>query len=89
MRSITEFIENSLYLRVNREKSQTVNYRKIKFLGYSFYKTKGVCRLRVHPKSVVKMKAKIKELTSRSNGWGNERRKEALSQFIKGMGSIL
>jgi hypothetical protein len=31
-----------------------------------------------------KMKAKIKKLTSRSNGWGNERRKEALSQYIKG-----
>jgi hypothetical protein len=30
------------------------------------------------------MKAKIKKLTSRSNGWGNERRKEALSQYIKG-----
>jgi len=30
------------------------------------------------------MKAKIKELTSRSNGWGNERRKEALRQYITG-----
>ena len=30
------------------------------------------------------MKAKIRELTSRSNGWGNERRKEALRQFITG-----
>ncbi len=26
-------------------------------------------RLRIHPKSVAKMKARIKELTSRSNGW--------------------
>lgn len=84
MRSVTEFIENSLYLKVNREKSQTVSYREIKFLGYSFYKTKGECRLRVHPKSVAKMKAKIKELTSRSNGWSNERRKQSLSQYIKG-----
>lgn len=84
MQSITQFIETCLYLKVNREKSQTANYRKIKFLGYSFYKTKGECRLRVHPQSVVKMKAKVKELTSRSNGWGNERRKVALSQFIKG-----
>lgn len=84
MRSVTKFIEDSLYLKVNREKSQTVSYREIKFLGYSFYKTKGEGRLRVHPKSVAKMKAKIKELTSRSNGWGNERRKESLSQFIKG-----
>jgi hypothetical protein len=30
------------------------------------------------------MKARIKELTSRSNGWGNDRRKEALRQYIKG-----
>jgi len=30
------------------------------------------------------MKARIKELTSRSNGWGNARRKEALRQFITG-----
>jgi len=30
------------------------------------------------------MKVRIKQLTSRSNGWGNERRKEALGHFIKG-----
>jgi hypothetical protein len=30
------------------------------------------------------MKAKIKKLTSRSNGWGNDRRKEALGQYITG-----
>jgi Group II intron, maturase-specific domain len=36
------------------------------------------------PKSVTKMKTRIKQLTSRSNGWGNQRRKEALSQYIKG-----
>jgi len=40
--------------------------------------------LRIHSKSVQKMKAKIKMLTSRSNGWGNERRKEALRQYIRG-----
>jgi hypothetical protein len=30
------------------------------------------------------MKEKVKLLTSRSNGWGNERRKEALRQYITG-----
>jgi len=30
------------------------------------------------------MKDRIKELTSRSNGWGNDRRKEALGRFITG-----
>jgi group II intron reverse transcriptase/maturase len=84
MASITEFIETKLYLKVNREKSQTALVSKIKFLGYSFYKYKGEGRLRVHPQSIAKMKAKIKELTSRSNGWGNERRKRELSLYIKG-----
>jgi group II intron reverse transcriptase/maturase len=84
MQSIIHFIEGKLFLKVNRDKSQVAYVRDIKFLGYSFYIYKGEGRLRIHPKSVAKMKARIKELTSRSNGWGNDRRKEALSLFIKG-----
>lgn len=57
MQSITTFIEKKLFLKVNREKSQTAYIRKIKFLGYSFYKIKGKGRLRVHPQSISKMKA--------------------------------
>lgn len=84
MESITRFIEGKLFLKVNKGKSQAVPVSKVKFLGYSFYKTKGEGRLRIHPKSVAKMKAKLKELTSRSNGRGNGRRKEALRQYIVG-----
>lgn len=84
MNSIIRFIEENLFLNVNRDKSQVASYNKVKFLGYSFYKTKGEGRLRVHPKSVSKMKARIKELTSRSNGWSNDRRKEALRHYIVG-----
>lgn len=84
MQNIIPFIEGKLFLKVNRDKSQVAHVRGIKFLGYSFYIAKGEGRLRIHPKSVARMKARIKELTSRSNGWGNDRRKEALSQYIKG-----
>jgi RNA-directed DNA polymerase len=84
LESITCFVEDKLFLKVNREKSKVCPVRETKFLGYSFYIKKGEGRLRIHPKSVQKMKAKIKKLTSRSNGWGNERRKEALSQYIPG-----
>jgi group II intron reverse transcriptase/maturase len=82
--NIVPYIENKLFLKVNREKTTTAYISKIKFLGYSFYVTKGVGRLRVHPKSIAKMKERIKALTSRSNGWGNARRKEALRQYITG-----
>lgn len=84
MRNITSFIEKKLFLKVNRIKTQVVNIRDIKFLGYSFYKYEGKGRLRIHPQSVEKMKSKIKLLTSRSNGWGNDRRKNALKQYVKG-----
>ena len=84
MRNIIPFIEKKLFLRVNREKSHVAYISKVKFLGYSFYRMKGQGRLRIHPKSVQKMKARIKKLTSRSNGWGNERRKESLRQYIVG-----
>lgn len=83
MKSMTDFIEGKLFLKVNRDKSQTAYIKKVKFLGYGFYVRKGG-RLRTHPKSVAKMKSKLKELTSRSNGWSIEYRKGKLRQFITG-----
>ena len=71
--SITRFIENTLYLKVNKKKIVVSYVRGVKYLGYSFYVMKGKCRLTVHPKSKAKMKSKLKELTSRSNGWGMPR----------------
>jgi group II intron reverse transcriptase/maturase len=82
--NIIPFIERKLFLKVNREKTAVAHISRVKFLGYGFYRYKGVCRLRVHPKSVEKMKARIRQLTSRSNGWGNEYRAEKLAQFIRG-----
>jgi group II intron reverse transcriptase/maturase len=84
MESIVSYIEKRLFLKVNLDKSKVAAVKDIKFLGYSFYQLEGKGRLRIHPRSVTKMKTRIKQLTSRSNGWGNKRRKEALSQYIKG-----
>ena len=66
--SITRFIENTIYLKVNKEKTVVSYVRGVKYLGYSFYVMKGKCQLTVHPKPKAKMKSKLKELTSRSNG---------------------
>ena len=63
--SIATFIESRLHLKVNREKTEVSYVGRVKYLGYSFYMMNGQCRLRLHPKSVTKMKAKLKELTSR------------------------
>ena len=58
--------------------------RGVKYLGYSFYVMKGKCQLTVHPKSKAKMKSSLKELTSRSNGWGYAKRKQKLKEYIRG-----
>jgi len=84
MTNITPYIEEKLFLKVNKEKTVVANIRRIKFLGYSFYINKGVGRLRLHPNSIIKMKDRIRLLTSRNNGWGYARRKEELRQFITG-----
>lgn len=84
MRNVIPFIEGRLFLKVNLEKSKVGYIRNVKFLGYSFYRPKGICRMRIHQSSATKLKDKLKELTCRSNGWGNERRKERLKQFITG-----
>jgi RNA-directed DNA polymerase len=83
--SITAFIENVLYLRVNKEKT-TVGYIKgKKFLGYSFYnKSKGKWGLCVHPKSYGKLKDRLKEITNRSNGMGYQKIKELLRSYLQG-----
>ncbi|MCL2059712.1 MAG: group II intron reverse transcriptase/maturase [Oscillospiraceae bacterium] len=85
LENITPYIENKLFLKVNRDKTSVSYVRGVKFLGYSFRIAKrGIAALYVHPKSIVKMKSKIRELTSRSNGWGNDYRKLKLKQFITG-----
>lgn len=82
--TISTFIESRLHLKVNREKTEVAYVGGVKYLGYSFYMMNGKCGLRLHPQSVAKMKVKLKELTSRSNGWGYAKLKDKLNQFING-----
>ena len=84
LRNIIPFIEGKLFLKVNRQKTSVAHISKVKYLGYAFYRYKGKCRLRVHRKSVAKMKDKIRELAKRSNGWGNEYRAMKLTQYVRG-----
>ena len=81
---IVPFIEDKLLLRVNREKTVVAYIGKVKFPGYGFYPSKDGIRLRVHTKSISKMRAKVKEITSRSSGIGYEMLKLKLKQFITG-----
>lgn len=84
LENIIPFIEGKLFLKINRKKTGVAHISRVKYLGYTFYRYKGKCRLRVHPKSVAKMKDKIRELTDRNNGMGNAKREEKYQQFVRG-----
>lgn len=84
LKNILPFIEDKLFLKVNRQKTKVAHISKVKYLGYTFYRYKGKCRLRVHNKSVLKMKDKIRKLTDRNNGMSNQLREEKFQQFVRG-----
>ena len=84
LKNIIPFIEGKLFLKVNREKTEVLHISKAKYLGYSFYRYKGKCRFRVHPKSVRKLRNKIRELTDRNNGMSNAKREDKYQQFVRG-----
>lgn len=84
MESITNFIEGKLKLKVNKDKSAVDRPWKRKFLGYSFYIKQKDIGIRIHPKSIKKVKSKVKAITSRSNAWSMEYRILKLRQVITG-----
>lgn len=83
MNAITTFIEKKLHLKVNRKKSAVDRPWRRKFLGFSFT-SYGTPKVRVHQKSVKRLKEKIRELTSRSKGWSMEYRIRKLNQYLIG-----
>lgn len=84
MRNIVPYITGKLFLKVNLDKTTVAHISKVKYLGYGFYRHKGKCRLRVHPKSVAKMRKRLKELTHKGNRWSNDERKRKLGAYVRG-----
>jgi RNA-directed DNA polymerase len=84
MESISHYIEKVLKLKVNRNKSAVDRPNRRKFLGVSFYVMKGKARNFIQKKVLTRFKAKVKAITSRSNGMSMEIRKERLNWLITG-----
>lgn len=84
MASAKDFLEMKLKLRVNESKSAVASPIRRKFLGYSFYATKNGYRLRVHQKSVNKLKEKVKTVTNRNVSMNFDERVTKLIQKTRG-----
>jgi len=83
MDSITKYLEGKLRLIVNQEKSAVDHPWKRKFLGFSFYGSKEI-GIRLAPKTIERLREKIRELTQRKTPIPMKERVKELSQYLMG-----
>ena len=86
MTSVTKYIEENLWLKVNASKSKIETPKGLKYLGYGFYFDgfQKQYRARPHEDSIMKLKTKLKELTSRKWGVSMDYRIMHLNWAIRG-----
>ena len=87
LESTQRYLEGKLKLKMNVEKSKVVSVysiRNFKFLGFALGKGKNGVYIRAHAKSLKKAKAKLKELTSRSQGRNVRKVMEKVKVYIRG-----
>ena len=84
LKHVVPFIIEKLFLKVNLEKTTVAHISRVKYLGYGFYRYRGKCRFKLHPKSEKKLKARLRELTCRANKWSNPERERKLREFVRG-----
>lgn len=84
-KSITDFISKKLHLQVNESKSGIRKPMNFIMLGFGFYiKAKSSYGFRVAPKSIKRLKEKIKELTQRKYSKPTQERITSLNKVQQG-----
>jgi group II intron reverse transcriptase/maturase len=84
MKSITQFVESRLKLRVNRDKSAVAPATKRPFLGFGFFVGEGKVRLHIDPQALKRARERVRRLTARSWGISMEERIQATNRFTVG-----
>jgi RNA-directed DNA polymerase len=82
--STAEYIEKQLKLRVNREKTQVSKPQQSTLLGFSFFRSKDKWEIRIAPKSLKRVKEKIKAKTKRSDPANAQEKIKKLEAVIEG-----
>jgi RNA-directed DNA polymerase len=65
--TVTDYIETKLKLKVNRTKSKVSRPTESTLLGFSFFRSKAGWEIRIAPKSLLRIKKKMKEQTKRKD----------------------
>ncbi len=82
--SITHYLESTLKLRVNREKSGVGRPWQRKFLGYTVCSRKYNVRLKIAPKAITRLKGDLKVVLRRGRGRAIGRVIEELNLKLRG-----
>ena len=83
-RSVSKFITKRLRLKVNEEKSSVGRPWSSKYLGFSLTNNRKNPRIRIHWKTLRKMKDKVKELTKRTRGRSLRQIIKELVEYLRG-----
>ncbi|WP_199748410.1 group II intron reverse transcriptase/maturase [Pedobacter sp. KBW01] len=84
MDKIAVYLEDRLKLKVNREKSKVSRPTQSTLLGFSFYKVNKRWKVRIAPKSLVRIKDEIRKQTMRSRSTPLTSRILKLEEIIRG-----
>ena len=85
MASITQYVEQRLKLRVNRQKSAVAPAVERPLLGFEFFRDKaGQVRVTVAPKALKRAQDRIRQLTTRNWSVSMERRIKEINRFTVG-----
>lgn len=86
MRTVSDWIQRKLGLKVNMTKIHITRPLKLKYLGFGFYKDSKIkeWKCRAHQDSIVKLKRKLKELTCRKTPGKVREKIEKINQVTRG-----
>ena len=84
MKSLTDFIEGRLNLKVNAKKSAVAKPETRKFLGFTLTGGKHPNRRKIAPVSIQRFRAKVRQLTRRNWSISMEERVQRLALYLRG-----
>jgi RNA-directed DNA polymerase len=84
METVTDYIETKLKLKVNRTKSKVSRPIESTLSGFSFFRSKAGWEIRIAPKSLTRIKKKMKEQTKRKDPAALKEKIKKMEVVIRG-----
>jgi RNA-directed DNA polymerase len=84
MRNVSRFIEKKLRLKVNREKSAVGRPWDRKYLGFCMTNSRKAPKIRIHWKTIKRLKERVREITARRRGRSINQVINELNEYMRG-----